>query len=260
MARNDPRPAPGARRKGAAASESAAPRRSRFSLRRKPKTGESRTAQIRQTYQMARKGDPNLGRILLGIFLGIFAVFLLVGVLLHQSLLLTVLGFSVALLVTTVIFGRRAEASAIRQIASTPGAGAAVLGMLRKGFTTIPAVTGTKQQDIVHRVTGKCGVVLVGEGNPIRSRTLLQQEARRTERLLGADIPVTTIVVGDAEGQVSLKNLTKHVMKLPKTLRPSQVTEINNRMRAIGNPLLQQMPKGPMPRGAKMPRPPAMPR
>ncbi len=45
--------------------------------------------------------------------------------------------------------------------------------MLRRGWKTDPAMAFTKQQDIVHRVVGPPGIVLIGEGNPARLRSQL---------------------------------------------------------------------------------------
>lgn len=42
-------------------------------------------------------------------------------------------------------------------------------------------------------------------------------------------------------------------MKLPRNLKKPAVYEINNRLKAL--PQTVQMPKGPLPRGARMPRP-----
>ena len=48
-----------------------------------------------------------------------------------------------------IVFGRRAQSAAITQIEGKPGAAAAALGMLRRGWKTEPAIAFTKQQDVV---------------------------------------------------------------------------------------------------------------
>ena len=57
------------------------------------------------------------------------------------------------------------------------------LGMLKRGWKTEPAIAITKQQDIVTRVVGPPGIVLIGEGNPNRLRPLLNSERRKHERV-----------------------------------------------------------------------------
>ena len=60
-------------------------------------------------------------------------------------------------------------------------------------------------------------------------------------------------IVGDGEGQVALPKLARHVQKLPRNLRGPQITEVRSRLRALGTQPVA-MPKGPLPRGAKLPR------
>ncbi|MDX2292107.1 MULTISPECIES: DUF4191 family protein, partial [Streptomyces] len=71
------------------------------------------------------------------------------------------------------------------------------------------------------------------------------------------DVPVTDIVVGNDEeqGQVPLKKVRTKMLKLPRLLSGPQVTAANDRLRAMGD-LMSNMPlpKGPMPKGMKMPR------
>jgi F0F1-type ATP synthase assembly protein I len=222
------------------------------------KTG--RIAQIRQTYTITKASDPRIGWILLGLFVGVFAVVLLLGFLFGARgwgfTFWVLLGFMLALLTVTVVFGRRAERSAYAQIEGQPGAAAAVLQTLRGGFTTTPMVAVTKNQDIVHRVVGKCGIVLVAEGPPTRAGSLLANEKKKTARWV-PDIPIHDIMCGDGEGQVTLQKLNRTVMKLPRTLRAPEVTAVKRRLEAVASvqsPL--PIPKGPMPKGAKMPRPP----
>ena len=63
---------------------------------------------------------------------------------------------------------------------------------------------------------------------------------------------VTTIVMGNKEGQVPLDKLAEHIKKLPKTLESNQVTDIRQRLRALDavRPQLP-MPKGPMPNSSR---------
>jgi hypothetical protein len=109
--------------------------------------------------------------------------------------------------------------------------------------------------DVVHRAVGRAGVVLVGEGSPNRLPSLLAAEKKRVARV-AYDIPIYDIQVGDAEGQIAIRRLQRHIMKLPRNLRSSAVSDLNYRLKALPQSL--QAPKGPMPRQGrqpKMPRP-----
>ena len=123
------------------------------------------------------------------------------------------------LLAALIVFGRRAQKAAYEQMEGQPGAAAAALQMLRRGWKTDPAIAFTKQQDVVHRVVGPPGIVLVGEGNPNRLRQLLATERRKHERV-AAETPIHEVVCGNGEGQVPLPKLVKHVTKLGQGLKP----------------------------------------
>src|SRR6185436_3151784 len=135
-------------------------------------------------------------------------------------------------LVTMIIFGRRAQTAAYKRLEGQPGGAAAALTMLRRGWTTEPAVGFNKQQDVVHRVVGPPGIVLVGEGNAQRLRTLMANERRRHERV-AAEAPIHEIVVGTGEGQVPLPKLVRHISKLKRQVAPAEMTDLLNRLKAI---------------------------
>jgi hypothetical protein len=153
-----------------------------------------------------------------------------------------------------VIFGRRAERAAFGQLEGQPGAAAAVLENVGRGWSVTPAVAMNKSQDLVHRAVGKAGIVLVAEGNPNRVKSLLAAEKRKMARVV-LDVPVTDIIVGTGEGEVPLKKVRTTLLKLPRVLPGPKVTEVNDRLRALGD-LMKNMPvpKGPMPKGMRMPK------
>jgi Domain of unknown function (DUF4191) len=213
-----------------------------------------RLKQIRLAYTMTKRVDPKIGLIIAGIGLGTFAVLLVIGLLIGHPIYLGVLGLFAGLLAAVVIFGRRAEKAAFGQMDGQPGAAAAVLNNIKRGWTITPVVAATRQQDAVHRAVGRPGIVLVGEGNINRLRPLMAAEKRKMSRVVG-DVPVIDIIVGDDEGQIPLKKLQLHLTRMSRTLPASQVTQINDRLRAMGDLMTNApIPKGPLPKGARMPK------
>ncbi len=212
-----------------------------------------RLAQIRQTYQMTKQSDPRIGLILVGWFLLPIAVAAVICVLIGNWWLMLI-GVSTGMLVAAIVLGRRAERAAYSQIEGQPGAAAAVLNSLGKGWFVTPAVAVTKNQDIVHRVIGRPGVILVGEGVGSRVTNTLRNEQKRESRFV-PDIEFHEYVMGREEGQVPIGNLVKTIRKLPKTLSPGQVTEVRRRLDALANQPLP-MPKGPIPKSTRAMRPP----
>lgn len=214
------------------------------------KTG--RIAQIRQSYRMAKRSDPRIGWILLAIAIVGVGVFVAAGLLVGPLWMWLAVGLPTVLLVTAIVFGRRAERAAYSQIEGQPGAAAAALNTLRRGWEVTPAIGANRQQDVVHRAVGRPGIVLIGEGtSPGRVANLLTQEKKRHARV-APETPVIDIIVGNGEGQVRLPKLTKHMSKLPKNIRPAEVTELRARLKALGSQPLG-MPKGPLPKGVRMP-------
>ena len=136
-------------------------------------------------------------------------------------------------------------------LGSPIGAGASVLMSIRKGWTTVAVVEVNKAQSMVHRSIGRPGIVLVGEGgNDVRS--LLLDHRRKMERFCPGT-PITEVYVGDGEGRVSIRKLQRHVQKLPRVLTPAQMREVRTRLKSVGGMNIP-LPKGPLPKGAKVPK------
>jgi hypothetical protein len=222
--------------------------------KKEPQDKPKRLAQIAQAYKITQQADPKIGLVLLGIFL--LAAMLVGGLgwwLIHP-VIGVLLGIPAGLLAAMIVFGKRAEKAAYARVEGQPGAAAASLGMLRKGWEVKPGVAFTKNQDVVHRVVGRPGIVLVGEGNPNRVRNLLTAEKKKHARLVD-EIPIFDIVAGDGEGEVPIKKLPRHIMKLPRSLRPADVTDVLQRLRALDAMRPQApIPKGPVPQSAKAAR------
>jgi hypothetical protein len=212
-----------------------------------------RVAQMRTVWGLTRKSDPKLPVIVLSSALGTLAVLVVVGIVIGHPIYFAVLGIIAALLVGTTIFGRRATKSMYAQVEGQPGAAASVLQSMRGDWRVTPAVAFNRNMDLVHRVVGRPGVVLVAEGNsPTQIRQLITDQKRRIARVT-PDTPMYDIVVGDGEGQVPLKRLQRELVKLPRNLRGKDIGAIEGRMRALGGTNMP-MPKGPMPKSARMPR------
>ena len=220
------------------------------------KTG--RIQQFRETYRMSKKTDPRIGLWILGAFLLVGALgFVVFFVLLPtgDSILGKIVAVVGAVLFGTlaalIIFGRRAQRSAYSQMEGQPGAAAAALRMLRRGWKTDPAIAFTKQQDVVHRVVGPPGIVLIGEGNPNRVRGLIATERRKHERVV-SDVPVHEVICGTGEGEVPLPKLTRYVQKLGRDVKPAEMTDILNRLKALDSQRSNiPLPKGPVPTSMK---------
>lgn len=207
---------------------------------------------MKAAFTLTRKNDPKLVPYMLGAFALGLLLALGLGLLTGHLIYALIMGILIGISAATIIFGRRAQSSAFASVEGQPGAAAAVLQSMRGDWRVTPAVGFNRNQDLVHRVIGPPGVVVVGEGVPTRTAGLVAQERKRVSRVIG-DVPVYDVLVGDGEGQVPLRKLQVHFTKLPRNLKPAQVNAVESRLRALGGANVA-MPKGPLPRGVKMPK------
>jgi hypothetical protein len=208
-------------------------------------------SQMRQAFTMTRKNDSRLIPYLIIAFVLAAAVGFLALYLPTGSILMAIVpAIALGLIAAMFLFSRRAQKSAYTQAEGQPGAAAYVLGQLRGDWRKTDAVAGNAQLDAVHRVLGRPGVVLIGEGAPHRVKPLLAQEKKRVARLAG-DAPIYDVIVGHGEGEVPLGKLNVHLMKLPRNLSKEQVSALDRRLSALGA-ARTPIPQGPMPTGVKM--------
>jgi len=204
--------------------------------------------QIKETYSFASKEISFLALRLIGVFALVFAVIFGIGIALDQKLFLGFLGFTTSLLITVFYFGKIAENAAYSSISGQVGAAASVLNAIRGAWFVTPAVGVDKNQNMVHRVVGRPGIILVGEGS--RPGVLLAEQ-RKAHARFAQGVPIHELIVG--EGDLTISNLQKTVKKISKSLRPAEVTEVRKRLEALPKTALP-IPKGPMPQGRKMSR------
>jgi hypothetical protein len=212
---------------------------------------QSQLAVVKDAYKLVKKDSPLAVIWCLLVFALVLTFGVIIGNNLGHPIYAGFITLPVAFLAAFFLFTRYANVAAYSSIEGQIGAGASVLMSIRRGFVTTPAVNVNRDQDMVHRVSGKAGIILVGEGG-FGVKTLMQDERRKMERFLSG-VPVTEVVVGDGQGQVSIRKLQKHLKKLPKKLNTVQLREVRARLRSVGG-LNMPMPKGPMPTNQRIPR------
>lgn len=210
----------------------------------KPPRG-ARLKQIKLAFTATRKQDPKVLPLVLGAFLVPVVLLVVIGLVFGGVLYLAFLGVLLGLVAAAFVFGRRVQATAYSQVEGQIGAAAAVLSNMRGDWRVTPAVGFTREQDLLHRVIGRPGVILVAEGSSSRVRGLIANEKKKVARIIG-DTPVYDVVVGDGEGQVGLRQLERHFLKLPRNIKPKTVNELERKFKALPQTSMP-IPKGPMP-------------
>lgn len=212
---------------------------------------QSQLAVVKDAYKLVKKNSPLAIILCLLVFVLIITFGVIIGNNLGHPIYAGFLSLPLGFLAAFFLFTRYANTAAFSSIEGQIGAGASVLMSIRRGFITTPAVNVNRDQDMVHRVSGKAGIILVGEGG-FGVKSLMQDERRKMERFLSG-VPVTEVIVGDGTGQVSIRKLQKHLKKLPKKLSTVQLREVRARLKSVGG-LNIPMPKGPMPTNVRLPR------
>jgi hypothetical protein len=213
-----------------------------------------RRGQLWQAFNVQRQEDKRLLPYMIGAFVLIVGISVAVGVWAGGFTMITIIPLGVLLggLVTFIIFSRRAQRSIYSKAEGQTGAAAWVLDNMRGKWRVTPGVAATGHLDAVHRVLGRPGVILVGEGSAVRVKPLLAQEKKRTARVVG-EAPIYDIIVGNGEGEVPLGKLERHLTRLPNNITAKQIDTLESRLAALGSRAgAGIMPKGPLPNAGKM--------
>jgi hypothetical protein len=206
---------------------------------------------VRQAFTLTRESDRRLIPYLILAGVGTAAVVYVVLFLIVGPFIPIPIAVAAGGVVALFVFSRRAQTSMFAQAEGTPGAAAWVLqNNLRGDWRTAVSIAGNSQLDAVHRLVGRPGVVLVGEGAPHRVRQLMVQEKKKVARVAG-DTPIYDVVVGTGKDEVSLRKLNSRLLKLPRNLNKEQVAALDKRLQALGGGK-PPLPQGPMPTAAKI--------
>lgn len=208
---------------------------------------------MRQAFSLTRQNDPRFLPYLIIFGVLAAAVFYVAVLFVTNSPILPIPFAVLAAVVTSMfVFSRRAQRSMFTQAEGQPGAAGWMLQQqLRGDWRLTQAVAGTTQLDAVHRLVGRPGIVLVGEGAPHRVRGLIAQEKKKVSRISG-DTPIYDVIVGTGEDDLRLAKLSRYLLKLPTNLSKEQVSALDKRLAALGGAGRNPLPQGPLPPGAKM--------
>ena len=207
----------------------------------------TRLKQIGQVFSFTAKQDKWFVPLLAAAVLIPLAVTVLL-VLLGLGWVWIPIGVMITLLAALIVLNLRSNAAMMNVAEGQPGAAAQIVENMRGDWRVRPAATSTTQFDMVHVVIGRPGVILLGEGQPQRVRNLMGQEKRRLSKVIG-NAPLYDYMIGQGEGELSIRKLRTTVMKLPRNLTGKDVNALDKRLGALmARP---QMPKGAIPKSMR---------
>lgn len=195
-------------------------------------------------YKIAKKTYPALPWILLGTFVAVLALFIIIGLVLHSKILWTISGIIIAPMITMIVLTRLIERASYKQMEGIPGAAGAIISRIKRGwsYSEEPVRFNARTQDLVYRLIGKPGIVLVTEGPSHRVAKLVGEERKLAKRI-APNVPVHVVESGTEEGQVPLAKLMKALRKFPKKLTGPEVSVVAKRFDTVNTNKLP-IPKG----------------
>ena len=203
---------------------------------------------IKDSYPISRRTYPWVGWALLGAPAVVVALAVAISVGLSQPLWYwLIMAVMVSLIVDMFVLSWTVRRASYTQIEGIPGAAKAVLDQVGKGWyvESEPAAISPKTQDVVWRLVGRPGIVLVVEGPTGRTQRLVSDERKKIKRILST-VPIHVIHVGTAEGQVPLIELQKTLRQLPTKptrLTDSEISQVSKRLSSLSSKGLP-IPKG----------------
>jgi hypothetical protein len=208
-----------------------------------------RLRQIGMVFAFTAKNDKLFIPLLVGAVLVAIGLTVLFTIL--WGLMFIAVGVMLLLLAVLIVLNLRANKAMIAQAEKQVGAAASIVENFRGDFRVTAALASTTQMDMVHLVVCRAGVVLLGEGNPSRVRSLVGQERKRLSKVIGS-ADLRDFMIGHDDGQVPLGKLRMTLMRLPRTLTGKDVNALDKRLKALN--ARPNMPKGAIPKSMRPPK------
>lgn len=199
---------------------------------------------LADAYKITSRTYHWIGWVMGGIAVVLIALSVLVAALTdHNYVLWAITGLMLALLADMSLLSLLVRRAMYAQIDGTVGSVYAVISQIKRGWIiSEQPIAATRDQDLVWRLVGRPGVVLISEGPSSRAKGLLGQERRKIGRV-AQNVPVTVIQVGHEDGQLPLAKLDRKLRKLKGVLTKEEVPAVAQRLNALQS-TAPPIPKG----------------
>ncbi len=196
--------------------------------------------------------------IVAGIGLGVLIGFLIPPFAIWSVILWGVTGLFAGILAALMTMTRLSTSAMYKKIDGMPGATGHVISTSlgrRWVASEMPVGINPKTQDAVYRTIGRGGVVIIGEGSKGRLSRLVNEERSKIGRLAHG-VPVTVLYVGHGTDEVPIKDLSKTIKGLPKSLDRATMAAVVKRVDSMSQGVTSlPIPKGIDPTKVRAPRP-----
>jgi len=217
----------------------------------KPNKTPGMFAQFGDQIRFLKGVDPKAVPLAIAIGIGSFVLITVLGVFISAGTFLgiviwAVLGIVAGYLSALLTLTRRANTAIFTKYANEPGRISLTVGTLTRRVykgTNQPVAVNARTKDLVFRIVGPAGVVLLGEGAKNSTQQLLEDERRKVQRVASGVTVHTFFSSEDGQG-VPLAILHKKVSKLKRTLTKNEIRAVQNRLAAMDARGGLPIPKG----------------
>lgn len=199
---------------------------------------------LADAYRITKRSYPWTPWVLIGSVILTICIALIICALLKANWIVwSILGLLFGLTVAMTILSFLVRRAMYAQIDGTVGAAYAVLSGIKSGWiiSEQPLVV-TREQDVVWRIIGRPGVVLISEGPSSRVQPLMSAERKKIQRVV-KNVPVHVLQVGSEDTQVPLAKLQSRLRSYKKVLTKEEVPAVSARLAAL------QSSQPPIPKG-----------
>ena len=212
---------------------------------------------IADVYRVTKRSYPWIGWAMLAALLAVHLIVLIICILvpfsIGRSIFYVIVGLSLGMLLATTVLTRLANSAMYKQLEGVKGNVYAVLRSIKRGWIVEQEpVAINRRQDLVYRLVGRPGIVLISEGPASRVAELLGDQERKCRRV-APSVPIHKIQSGQGKNQVPIGKLLKTINRLKKEISKDEVPIVGQRLQSLQNKAYR-LPGGVDPAKAKMNR------
>lgn len=218
---------------------------------KKPNKAPGLFSQFGDQIRFLKGVDPKAVPVAVFVGIGAFVAISVLGVFISSGAFLgiaiwVILGIVTGYLSCLLTLTNRANKAIFTKYANEPGRISLTVGTLTRRVykgTNQPVAVNAKSRDMVFRIVGPAGVVLLGEGAKSSTQQLLEDERRKVQRV-ASGVTVHTFFSAEDGNGVPLAILHKKVSKLKRTLTKAEIRAVQNRLAAMDSRGGLPIPKG----------------
>ena len=212
---------------------------------------------LADVYRVTKRSYPWIGwallTVLLAVPLAMLMFCLVASVSVGRTVFYLVLAASAGMLLATTLLTRMANKAMYKQLEGVKGNVYAILRSIKRGWIIEEEpVAFNRKQDLVYRLVGRPGIVLISEGPSSRAAELLNEQERKCHRV-APSVPIHKIQSGQGKDQVPISKLLKTINRLKKQISKDEVPIVGQRLQSLQNKAYR-LPGGVDPNKAKINR------